>query len=92
MLNKKRTREEWYTAPPDNMFEDLKQGAIKIWNTYDDEFGYATGKINTIKDMKNFKDNYAVIIGMFDYPNQCRLISAVELADTKLLINSMIYE
>ena len=88
----KRTREQWYIAPPDNIFEDLKQGAIKIWNTYDDIYDTRTEKINRIKDLANFKDNYAVIVGMFDSINQARLISAVELADTKLLINSMIYE
>lgn len=60
----------YYVAPSDESFEDMKRCAIAIWNTYDDEFGYATEKINAIKDLKNISDNFMYMFAMFDIENQ----------------------
>ncbi len=30
----------YYDAPPQEIFDDIKENATKIWNTYSDEFGY----------------------------------------------------
>lgn len=65
----------YYTAPPDHIFEEIKREAIKIWQSYDDTYGYATDKINRIKDVGNVKDNYAYIIAMFDTQNQRQLLA-----------------
>lgn len=56
------TSEEYYTPPSQEIFDDIKQASIKIWETYSDVGGYSSGKINSIKDLKNISDNYGYII------------------------------
>ena len=63
----------YYTKPSDECFEEVKQAAIDVWNTYDNEYGYATEKINGIKDIKNVSDNLMYIVAMFDQNNQSKL-------------------
>lgn len=63
----------YYTAPTDEIFEEIKEGAIEIWNTYDDTHGYASEKIDKIKDMGNISDNAMYIVAMFDINNQGKL-------------------
>ena len=61
----------------DKTFEELRAEAIKIWQTYDDTYGYASEKIDYINSFGNVKDNYGTIIGMFDSNNQTKLFNAV---------------
>ena len=61
----------------DKTFEEIKQKAIGIWSEYDDKYGYATEKIERVKEIKNIKDNYQYIINMFDYKNQEYLFSTL---------------
>ena len=71
-MNKK----EYYTAPSDEVFEDIKQAAMKLWvlvDTDHDAYGYATDKINRIKDIKNVSDNAWYMVAMFDDHNQVKL-------------------
>lgn len=63
----------YYTPPTDEAFNELKEKAIEIWNTYDDRFGYASEKINAIKDIKNIGDNFMYMVAMFDGDNQAKL-------------------
>lgn len=72
------TKKLYYTAPPDDQFEELRTAAIGLWNEInDDEFGYATMKINRIKDIKNIEGNFMYIVAMFDINNQIELVSRV---------------
>jgi len=64
---------EYLASMKDEMFEDIKQNAIKIWNSYDDTHGYASGKIKRVNEIKNYKDNWITLIGMFDAFNKFRL-------------------
>jgi len=68
----------YYTAPDDSIFEDIKDNAIKIWQSCDDIYGYATEKIDSIKDIKNVGDNYMYMVAMFDGSNQAKLMAAVK--------------
>jgi len=61
-------------TPPQEIFDQIKDAAIEIWSTYDDTYGYRTGKLDRIKDIKNIKDNWYSIVSMFDYNNQNRLL------------------
>ena len=61
----------------DKTFEELRAEVIKIWQTYDDTYGYASEKIDYINSFGNIKDNYGTIIGMFDRDNQAKLFNAV---------------
>jgi hypothetical protein len=60
----------YYTPPSDEQFEELKKMAIEVWKNYDDQYGYATGKINVIKDLANIQDNFMYMVAMFDNLNQ----------------------
>ncbi len=71
-------QELYYTAPSDDVFEDIKANAIKIWQTYDDTYGYASEKIDRIKDIANVSDNYMYMVAMFDETNQAKLMQAVQ--------------
>jgi len=75
----------YYTAPTDEIFNNLKQEAIKLWQTYDNEFGYADEKVGMIKDIKNVKDNFMYMFAMFDWKNQEKIINEVS-AETKKAI------
>lgn len=71
------TLEEYYTAPPQHIFDDIKENAKKIWESYDNTHGYVTEKLQRI-DIENFSDNAWYIVAMFDVPNQNKLLSMVE--------------
>ena len=66
--------EQYYVAPPQQVFDEIKAAAIEIWKTYDDTYGYATGKIDAIKDLQNVKDNAWYMVAMFDVKNQIKLL------------------
>jgi hypothetical protein len=78
-LHRKETMtvELYHTAPDDEAFNDIKQNAIKIWKTYDNEFGYVDGKLKIIEPLTNIKDNYMLIVSMFDNINQDKLLAMV---------------
>src|SRR3990167_8362822 len=63
----------YYTPPTKEQFDELKQKAIDIWQTYDNEYGYVDEKVKKIKDRENIGDNFMYIVAMFDSVNQSRL-------------------
>lgn len=67
--------EIYHTPPSQEIFDDIKQAAIQIWQSYDDTHGYASEKIDSIKDLKNVGDNYMYIVAMFDSNNQKKLMA-----------------
>lgn len=70
------TPEEYYIAPSDDTFRDIKENALKIWNTYSDP--YRAEKVNRIKDIENIQDNAWFIVAMFDHINQAKLLAMVK--------------
>ena len=84
--------ELYYEAPTDEVFEEIKAAAIRIWQTYDDTFGYSSGKIERVERVENVQDNWMYIIGMFDSRNQALFLTTVSLATADLIrraINSV---
>ena len=69
----------------DKLFNELKDGAIKIWQTYDDTHGYASEKIARVNSITNVQDNYGAFIGMFDHVNQRRLYNSVSKESQALI-------
>lgn len=65
----------YYDAPSDEIFNDIRDKAIEVWETYDDTHGYASAKIDRVKSIANVKDNWGTIVGMFDSNNQQILLS-----------------
>ena len=71
-------REQYYTAPKQEIFEAIKTASIKLWQTYDNEFGYVDEKVDRIKDIRNIRDNTCYMVAMFDRNNQFKLFGMVE--------------
>lgn len=83
------TVEEYYTAPPQKVFDEIKKAALEIWNTYDDEYGYRTEKVNSIKDLKNVRDNAWYMVAMFDHVNQFKLRMKVSKETWDMIADAM---
>lgn len=80
---------DYYTAPSDEVFQDIKDNAIKIWKTYDDTYGYASSKIDRIKDLENVSDNAWYITAMFDSKNQAKLLMMVKPETAEILLKAI---
>jgi len=68
---------DYYKAPSQEIFNEIKLSCIKIWKTYDDTFGYATEKIDRIKDIENIRDNCLFMVAMFDVLNMKKLLDSL---------------
>lgn len=69
----------YYSPPKEILFEEVRQKAIEIWKSYDDSYGYATSKINTIKDITNSEGNFMFMVSMFDINNQKKLSDSLSI-------------
>lgn len=83
------TTKDYYTAPPDHIFEEIKSKAIDVWETYDNTYGYSSGKINRIKELKNAHDNAWYIVAMMDLSNQAKLLSTLSEDARAMVIDAM---
>lgn len=80
----------WYYDPPsDEIFEEIKEKSIEIWNTYDNTYWYVDEKINKIKDIWNISDNAMFIFWMFDINNQTILFSKISPETMFFIINNI---
>ena len=61
--------EYYYKQPKQEYFDELKSACIKFWGAFDNQFGYATEKINSIKDLENNSTNYMMMVKMFHQLN-----------------------
>lgn len=83
--------EQYYIAPPDDVFAEIKTAALTLWGTYDDVHGYRTGKINRIADLMNISDNAWYMVAMFDYANQVKLMLMVSEKTRNMIMDAMGY-
>lgn len=83
------TQEEYYTAPDQEIFDDIKKCAIEVWQTMDNTYGYVDEKVDRIKDIENIKDNAWYMVAMFDQDNQ-RKLYALAKPETRLLLDKLI--
>lgn len=74
------SQELYYVAPPQAAFDELKAACIAIWKTYDDTYGYASEKVDRIKDIQNVSDNFMYMMAMFDEDNRARVLLLVSPA------------
>lgn len=79
----------YYRPPADEIFDEVKKACIDIWGTYDDTHGYATEKINRIKDIINFGDNFMYMVAMFDPDNQQKLSKLISKEANKAIANRL---
>lgn len=68
---------DYNKTPSDEVFEDIKSNAIKIWYSYDNTYWYADEKVSRIIDIPNYRDNVRYIYQMFDINNQMKLNTMV---------------
>jgi hypothetical protein len=83
------SKDLYYTAPSDDIFQEIQKAAIKIWRTYDDTHGYATEKIDTVKGLENVRDNWMYIVAMFDASNQVKLLTSVRRKTAQLIMEAI---
>jgi hypothetical protein len=60
-------------TPSITIFEEMKSAAIAVWQTYDNQHGYVTEKLERVNSITNIQDNAMVFYRMFDYENQARM-------------------
>lgn len=75
--------------PTNEVFEDIKQAAIAVWQTYDNSYGYVDEKLERIEQINNYGDSWITLLGMLDHPNQLRCISNLKLKETGIFLNEM---
>lgn len=65
------TKEAWlyYLAPSDEAFNEMKDACIAQWKRLDNTYGYVDTKLSLLP-MENVKDNFMVMLAMFDPFNQ----------------------
>ena len=64
-----------YETPSPEIFAEMRDAAIKVWNTKDNTYGYVTEKLERVNSIVNIQDNAMVFYRMFDHENQ-RLMKA----------------
>jgi hypothetical protein len=75
----------YYTPPTDEIFEEVKQACMDLWQDVGDQQSYIDEKVSRIKDIKNIQDNFMYMIAMFDDNNQ-RALSRALTFDASLAI------
>lgn len=80
----------YYIPPKDEQFNELKEKAIEIWNTYNNDYGYVDEKVNRIKDILNVGDNFMYMVAMFDMNNQVKLAEKLSVKTRKSIRERMI--
>lgn len=81
---------EYYQAPSDKSFEDMKRVAIERWRSYDPTYGYPDEKIDSFKDIKNIGDNFMYIFAMFDVQNQRLVVERLKATTRHELMKRLI--
>ncbi len=71
-----------FETPSQEVFDEMREIAIGIWNTYNDEHWYASEKIAKINSINNVEDNAMTFYRMFDSPNQMRFNISIKSEET----------
>ena len=79
----------YYEAPSNDIFNDIKINAIRIFIELNCHHDYVFEKISKIIEIQNVRDNYAFIVAMLDVYNQSRLKDLVK-QETRELLNNII--
>lgn len=66
-----------YKEPEEKIFQEMKDAATQIWNTYNNKFGYVDEKMSRVNKLENIQDNAMVFYRMFDSINQAKFRSLV---------------
>lgn len=64
-----------FETPSKEIFEEMQNIAIEIWNTYDNTYWYVDEKLWYINQLENYQDNAMVMYRMFDHINQAKFLN-----------------
>ena len=67
----------YYTPPTDEVFNDVKNNALSIWESYDNTFGYVDKKKERT-NIENVGDNFMFIVAQFDLHNRFKLFKMIK--------------
>lgn len=81
------TPEQYYTAPPDEVFKEIQYASMSIWASYEEP--YRSEKLARIKDIINIQDNAWYMVAMFDYQNRMKLLSMVSDKTHSMIVDAM---
>lgn len=76
--------------PTDEVFEDMRQAALKTWEKYDDTYGYRTEKTSRVNELTNYADNWYTFLGMFDGPNQAEFRTHLKLIESEAFLQKQL--
>ena len=76
-------------TPTQEIFDEMKNIATDIWNTYDNQFGYVTEKLERINSFDNIQDNAMVFYRMFDWENQTTFKTLVSESTLNYIKNNL---
>jgi len=76
-------------TPSIEIFNEMRVAATQIWNTYDNQFGYVTEKLDYINSIKNIEDNAMVFYRMFDWENQTTFKTLVSESTLNYIKNNL---
>lgn len=76
---------DYYKAPAQEVFDEIKRASIEIWSGYDNTYGYVDEKVGRIRDLENVSDNAWYMVAMFDPMNQAKLLSMVSPETAELI-------
>lgn len=82
-------QELYYIPPTDDVFNEVRDKAIKIRNNYDEMSWYATDQVDRIKDLINIRDNMMYIVSMFDIINRGNLLDSLSDKARQAIIDRM---
>lgn len=80
----------YYTAPTDEVFNEVKERAIDLWFTLGSEPSYAREKISRIENIGNVQDNVMYMVAMFDANNQRKLANLLSEEARKAIRERMV--
>lgn len=85
-----RSVELFYKPPKDEVFNELKNVCISFWGNLDDTFGYATEKINFLKNLSNEGCNFSMMVKMI-HPISRAIIASNLSLETRNEVSMRIY-
>lgn len=65
---------DYYTAPSDEVFNEIKRASIELWKSKGSHPRYVAEKVGRIENIQNIKDNAWFMVAMFDEGRKLELV------------------
>lgn len=84
--------ELYYTAPADDVFDEIKAAALSLWRSYGAKPHnglYVAEKVGRIEHITNVADNWMHMVAMFDTGNKLRLFATLRPETVRLIVEAL---